>query len=33
MIAGTWRVVDGEPVGIDVPALRAAHGAAARRFL
>ena len=33
MVGGTWRVIDGMPVGIDVAALRAAHGAAARRFL
>jgi len=33
MIGGNWRVVDGMPVGVDVQALRAAHGEAARRFL
>jgi 8-oxoguanine deaminase len=33
MIAGQWRVVDGAPVGLDVAALRAAHGGLARRFL
>jgi len=33
MIGGEWRVVDGLPVGVDVAALRAAHGEAARRFL
>lgn len=33
MIGGQWRVLDGSPVGIDVAALRASHGAAARRFL
>jgi 8-oxoguanine deaminase len=33
MIGGTWRVVDGAPVGLDVAALRAAHGAAALKFL
>ena len=33
MIGGEWRVVDGLPVGVDVAALRAAHGQAARRFL
>ena len=33
MVAGRWRVIDGNPVGIDVGALRAAHGAAARAFL
>lgn len=33
MIAGSWRVVDGMPVGIDIAELRAAHGAAARQFL
>jgi 8-oxoguanine deaminase len=33
MIGGTWRVIDGMPVGIDVAKLRAEHGEAARRFL
>lgn len=33
MVAGRWRVIDGMPVGIDIAALRAAHGEAARRFL
>jgi 8-oxoguanine deaminase len=33
MVGGTWRVIDGMPVGVDVAALRAAHGEAARRFL
>ena len=33
MVAGRWRVIDGNPVGIDVGALRAAHGAAAKAFL
>jgi 8-oxoguanine deaminase len=33
MIAGEWKVVDGVPVGVDVPELRARHGAAARAFL
>ena len=33
MIAGTWRVVDGMPAGIDVAALRQAHGLDARAFL
>ncbi|MFN4143013.1 8-oxoguanine deaminase [Aestuariivirga sp.] len=33
MVAGEWRVADGVPLGIDVSELRAAHGAAARRFL
>jgi 8-oxoguanine deaminase len=33
MIGGAWRVIDGQPRGIDVMELRAAHGAAARRFL
>ena len=33
MIAGHWRVIDGNPLGVDVAALRAAHGAVARRFL
>ena len=33
MVQGRWRVIDGMPVGIDIAALRAAHGEAARRFL
>jgi 8-oxoguanine deaminase len=33
MVGGSWRVTDGMPVGVDVPALRAAHGAAAQAFL
>src|SRR5271167_297784 len=32
MIAGEWRVVDGEPVGLDLRALIAEHKAAARDF-
>lgn len=32
MIAGDWRVVDGLPVGLDLPALLAEHRAAARDF-
>ncbi len=32
MVAGQWRVKDGQPVGIDVAALMAAHGPMARRF-
>ena len=30
MVAGRWRVLDGQPLGIDLDALRRAHGAAAR---
>lgn len=33
MIKGGWRVVDGVPVGVDLGALREAHGRAAARFL
>lgn len=33
MIGGNWRVIDGNPVGVDVAGLRAAHGEAAKRFL
>jgi 8-oxoguanine deaminase len=33
MVGGEWRVIDGRPLGIDVAALRAAHGTAARIFL
>jgi len=32
MIAGTWRVVDGAPVGLDLGALIAEHRAVAREF-
>ncbi|MFO1038993.1 MAG: 8-oxoguanine deaminase [Geminicoccaceae bacterium] len=32
MVGGTWRVVDGQPLGIDLAKLRAEHGAAARRL-
>ncbi|KQQ88721.1 8-oxoguanine deaminase [Aureimonas sp. Leaf324] len=32
MVAGRWRVVDGQPVGVDLARLRCEHGAAARRF-
>lgn len=33
MIGGHWRVIDGDPLDMDVSALRAAHGEAARKFL
>jgi 8-oxoguanine deaminase len=33
MVAGDWRVVDGQPVGIDVAKLRHEHGEAAKAFL
>lgn len=33
MVAGEWRVVDGNPVGLDVEVLRAEHGQAALAFL
>jgi 8-oxoguanine deaminase len=33
MVGGTWRVIDGLPIGIDVAKLRAEHGASARQFL
>ncbi|MEM8814056.1 MAG: 8-oxoguanine deaminase [Pseudomonadota bacterium] len=33
MVGGEWRVVDGQPVGLDVARLRADHGAAAKAFL
>jgi 8-oxoguanine deaminase len=33
MIAGTWKVVDGMPVDVDVARLRWEHGKAAKRFL
>ncbi|WP_279482034.1 8-oxoguanine deaminase [Aureimonas sp. SK2] len=32
MVAGRWRVVDGQPVGVDLARLRREHGEAARRF-
>lgn len=32
MVKGEWRVLDGQPVGVDLARLRAEHGAAARRF-
>lgn len=32
MVAGKWRVIDGMVPGLDVAALRRAHGAAARRY-
>lgn len=32
MIAGRWTVIDGQPVGVDMDALRAAHGRAALEF-
>lgn len=32
MIAGRWRVADGRPLGVDVPALLEAHRGAARAF-
>jgi len=32
MIAGRWTVLDGQPVGVDMQALRAAHGRAALDF-
>ncbi len=32
MVAGQWRVTDGEPVGVDLGRLRAEHAAAARRL-
>jgi hypothetical protein len=32
MIAGKWRVVDGQPVGLDLDALVAGHKRAARDF-
>ncbi len=32
MVAGQWRVIDGAPVGVDLPALLAEHRAAARAF-
>ncbi|MCB2129534.1 MAG: 8-oxoguanine deaminase [Rhodobacteraceae bacterium] len=33
MVAGQWKVVDGEPVGTDIRELRSSHGEAARKFL
>jgi 8-oxoguanine deaminase len=33
MVAGRWRVIDGAVPGLDVAALRRAHGAASRRYL
>jgi 8-oxoguanine deaminase len=33
MIGGAWRVVDGQPLGVDVAKLRREHGDAARTFL
>ena len=32
MVGGVWRVIDGQPVGIDLPALIAEHRQAARAF-
>lgn len=32
MVAGSWRVIDGTVPGLDLTALRRAHGAAARRY-
>ena len=32
MIAGRWRVIGGQPEGVDLPALIAKHKAAARAF-
>ncbi len=32
MVAGQWRVIDGAPVGVDLPALLAEHRAAARAY-
>jgi 8-oxoguanine deaminase len=32
MVAGTWRVIDGRPEGVDLAALIAKHKAAARGF-
>jgi 8-oxoguanine deaminase len=32
MVGGAWRVLDGQPVGIDVERLRREHGEAARAF-
>ena len=33
MVAGHWRLIDGAPVDVDIPALRFAHQQAARLFL
>ncbi len=33
MVAGHWRLIDGAPVDVDIPALRVAHQQAARLFL
>ena len=33
MIAGEWRVIDGQPEGVDVAKLRHEHGEAAKAFL
>ncbi|TBW40778.1 8-oxoguanine deaminase [Siculibacillus lacustris] len=33
MVAGTWKVIDGLPVDVDVARLRREHGAAAKKFL
>jgi 8-oxoguanine deaminase len=33
MIGGAWRVIDGQPLGVDVAKLRREHGGAARAFL
>jgi 8-oxoguanine deaminase len=33
MVGGTWRVIGGVPLGVDVDRLRREHGAAARKFL
>jgi 8-oxoguanine deaminase len=32
MVAGRWRVIDGQPEDVDLPALIAKHKAAARAF-
>ena len=33
MVAGEWKLVDGQPVAINVNQLRISHGLAAKRFL
>ncbi len=33
MVAGQWRVTDGQPIGVDLTALRRAHGDAAKLFI
>jgi len=33
MVAGVWRLIDGAPIGIDIPTLRKRHHQAARMFL